>query len=79
MGMPPKYSAEEITFTKKYKSPDPAKAKDWLRKMMAGYRATYITKSFNWQLKHYFVKIDAAEKGLHNIIFYKPEEFKKNL
>ncbi|MEW5816350.1 MAG: nitroreductase family protein [Spirochaetota bacterium] len=79
LGMPPKLPKNEIIFTGKYRDPDKTVMQAWFKKMMAGYRALYVTKSFKQQLNHYFSKIDEAEKGLREIIFYKPEEYKKKL
>ncbi|MGA2381001.1 MAG: nitroreductase family protein [Spirochaetia bacterium] len=73
-GMPPKLALSEITFAGRYKEPDAKATKRWLDQMMAGYRALYVTKSFQGQLKHYLSKSDRAEAGLHKLIFYKKEE-----
>lgn len=77
--MPPKLPKEEITFTDAYKKPNKQVIDDWLKQMMAGYRATKVTTGFKGQLKRYLTKADEAEKGLHELIFHKPEEFKKKL
>jgi nitroreductase len=74
LGMPPKLPLEAITFSGSYKETDPHITEDWLTQMQAGFRASKITHSFKSQLKHYLSKIDEAEKGLANIVFYRPEE-----
>ncbi len=74
LGMPPKLPIEEITFFHQYKESDRKVMEDWLKQMMAGYRAMRITDSFKEQIRRYVSKIDAAEKGLRELIFYKPEE-----
>jgi nitroreductase len=76
-GMPPKLPLSEITFTGRYKEPDKKIAKRWLDQMTAGYRALYITKSFQGQLRHYLSKTNKAEAGLRKLIFYKKEGFAK--
>jgi nitroreductase len=77
-GMPPKLPLSEITFTGRYKEPDGKIAKRWLDQMTAGYRALYVTKSFQGQLKHYLSKADRAEAGLRELIFYEKEGFAKS-
>ncbi len=77
--MPPKLPLEEITFTGTYREPDDKVMKNWLEQMMAGYRASRVTKSFKGQLNHYLEKMDEAEKDLKDIIFYKDEEKKKSI
>lgn len=70
LGMPPKLPLSEITFAGRYKEPDDKATRRWLDQMRAGYRALYITRSFQGQLKRYLSKIDQAEAGLHKLIFY---------
>ena len=77
LGMPPKLPLKEITFSGKYKPPDPEVMQAWLEQMMAGYRALYVTRSFNDQLTSYNSRIDETEAGLRKMIFYKDEEFKQ--
>ena len=77
--MPPKLPKEEIIFTDTYNEPNNQVIDDWLKQMMAGYRATKLTTGFKGQLKRYLSKADEAEKGLNELIFHKPEEFKKKL
>ncbi len=74
LGMPPKLPMEEIVFENSYKLPDRKIMKDWLQQMMAAYRCVYVTRSFSQQLKQYLSKIDAAEQGLKDLIFHRPED-----
>jgi nitroreductase len=74
LAMPPKLPMEQITFSKKYKGPDPEVMKAWLHQMIAGYRAWRITDSFQEQLRRYIAKIDDAEEGLDKLIFYAEDE-----
>lgn len=76
-GMPPKLPIDQIVFEYKYQEPDLNAMKSWLQQMQAGYKATRITESLSKQLDRYNERIEDAEKGLHDIIFYKPEEFLK--
>jgi nitroreductase len=71
LGMPPKLPISEITFAGRYKEPDGKVMKRWLDQMRAGYRALYVTKSFQGQLRRYLSKLDQAEAGLHKLIFYR--------
>lgn len=77
LGMPPKLPLEEIVFTGKYKQPDKTVMKRWLQQMMAAYRAAFVTRSLQGQMQHYLSKVDNAEKGLRDLIFYRPEESAK--
>jgi nitroreductase len=79
LGMPPKLPLDQITFTDTYRESDEETMQQWLKGMMAGYRATKITGSFKGQLKKYLSKVDEAEEGLRKLIFYKPEEYKNTL
>jgi hypothetical protein len=74
-GMPPKLPLDATTFTGTYKQPDPQVMRSWLEQMMAGYRAQYVTRSFNDQLSAYNRRIDQAEEGLRRMIHYRDEEF----
>jgi nitroreductase len=73
-GMPPKLPTAEITFAGSYREADTATMKAWLDQMTAGYRATHVTSSFRGQLRHYLSKIDEAEAGLRELIYYRDEE-----
>ena len=70
LAMPPKMPLEQITFTEKYKEADRKVMNRWMEQMIAGYRAWKVTDSFQAQLKRYLAKIDGAEKGLEDLIFY---------
>ena len=69
--MPPKLPTETITFTGKYREPEPEVLESWMEQMKAGYRALKITGSFQKQLDHYRSKLNGAEEGLEKIIFYR--------
>lgn len=73
-GMPPKLPLDQIVFEDRYRQADHDVMKSWLHQMQAGYRATRITDSLKNQLDRYNERIEDAEKGLRQIIFYKPEE-----
>ncbi len=73
-GMPPKLPLDQITFTDTYKEPDPEVMESWLEQMTAGYRAAMITKSFRGQIRRYLSKLEDAERGLRDMIFYRDEE-----
>lgn len=73
-GMPPKLPRDQITFTDTYKEADPEIMESWLEQMTAGYRATMITQSFRGQIKRYLSKLEEAERGLHDLVFYRDEE-----
>ena len=78
--MPPKLPLSEIVFTEGvYKEPDRKVMEKWLKEMMAGYRAMFVIQSFKDRINHYLAKVDEAEKGLHKIVFYKKEEFRKKI
>jgi len=76
LGLPPKLPLSEVTFSGKYREPDEKIMRSLLAEMAAGYRAMYVTKSFNNQLTAYNSRIDETEAGLRKMIFYKDEEFK---
>ena len=76
-GAPPKLPLDQITFTGKYRESDSSVMEHWLDGMMAGYRAAHVVKSFRGQLNHYLSRVDDAERDLHRMIFYAPEEFRK--
>jgi nitroreductase len=74
---PPKLPLDQVVFKGRYRESDPNVMKDWLDGMMSGYRAMHVVKSFKGQLRHYLSKVDEAEKGLHRMIFYAPEQSKR--
>jgi nitroreductase len=67
--LPPKLPMEQIRITDKYVYPDQHIMEDWLSQMIAGYKASHLTSSFNAQLKVYQSKIDQAEADLQKLIF----------
>jgi len=70
LAMPPKLPLEQVTFTGTYREPDMKVMKSWLQQMIAGYRAWKVADSFQAQLRRYLAKIDDAEKGLQDMVFY---------
>ena len=74
--MPPKLPLNAVTFFHgKYREADKEELQKWLEEMMAGYRASFVTQGFKGKLNHYLKKADEAEKTLHELIFYRKEEF----
>ena len=73
LGLPPKLPLEEIVYSGTYREPDGAIIQRWIKEWMAAYRSVFITRSFNSQIKSYLSRVDEAEKGLNDIIFY-PQE-----
>jgi len=67
--MPPKLPIETISFTGKYREPDPAVMEDWLAQMKAGYKASHLNSSFEAQLNIYRSKIGKAETDLRQMTF----------
>lgn len=73
-GMPPKLPLDQITFTDTYKEPDREVMESWLEQMTAGYRAAMITQSFRGQIRRYLSKLEDAERGLRDLVYYTNEE-----
>ncbi|MCS7261387.1 MAG: nitroreductase family protein [Anaerolineae bacterium] len=69
--MPPKLPLEQICFTGLYRGVTPAVAEDWLKQMIAGYKAAYPLSSFERQLQIYRMKIDRAERDLTAMVFHR--------
>lgn len=69
--LPPKLPLKQITFTEKYFQPDPKIMEDWLSQMVAGYKVSHLTSSFDAQLRIYQNKISQAEADLQSVIFAK--------
>ncbi len=69
--MPPKLPMQQICMGSSYLPPDPQVIEDWLSQMIAGFKATHLSSSFDAQLKIYQSKIDQAEKDLYEMIFPK--------
>ncbi len=72
--MPPKLPIDQICFTGKYKEAELGILKDWFSQMFTGYKAEHPFSSFDAQLELYRGKIDQAEKDLHNMVFYRPNQ-----
>ncbi|MDR3574541.1 MAG: nitroreductase family protein [Anaerolineaceae bacterium] len=70
--MPPKLPLETVCFEDKYKEPAASIMEDWLAQMVAGYKASHISSSFDAQLKIYQNKIGRAEADLENMIYCRP-------
>jgi len=67
--MPPKLPLDQICFTGQYRGVSPAIAEDWLKQMIAGYKAAYPLSSFERQLHIYRAKIGQAEQDLSRMVF----------
>ncbi len=67
--MPPKLPLEQVAFGPQYCEPDPAIMHDWLAQMIAGYRASHLTSTFDAQLRLYRSKIGQAERDLQMLVF----------
>jgi nitroreductase len=70
--MPPKLPLDQICFTGEYRETDPKVLGDWIKQMVAGYKASYPNSSMEAQLQVYKSKITQAEEDLHGMIFNKP-------
>jgi nitroreductase len=70
--MPPKLPFEQIYFTDHYPQPNMAVMQDWLAQMVAGYKASHLTSSFDGQLAVYRSKISRAEIDLRKMVFTDP-------
>ncbi len=75
--MPPKLPLEQICFSGHYPQPDVTVMQDWLAQMVAGYKASHLTSSFEAQLAVYQSKISQAETDLHKMVFPDPSELNK--
>jgi nitroreductase len=64
--MPPRLPLETVCFdgAAGYREPAPGVMQDWLAQMVAGYKASHITSSFEAQLRIYQSKIAQAEADL---------------
>jgi nitroreductase len=67
--MPPKLPPEQVFFKGTYPPPDPATMESWLAQMIAGYKASHLSSSFQSQVSIYQRKIGQAETDLHEMIF----------
>jgi nitroreductase len=70
--MPPKLPLTQICFSNHYPQPDMTVMQDWLAQMVAGYKASHFTSSFDAQLAVYQSKIGKAETDLHKMVFPDP-------
>ena len=75
--MPPKFSADQIFFEGRYTARTRSDA-SWLSQMVAGYKASHLTSSFEGQLKLYQSKIGQAEADLQEMIFYRDKPIDKH-
>lgn len=67
--MPPKLPLQTVCFSGKYQEPNTSIMEDWLAQMVAGYKTSHITSSFDAQLKVYQNKIGSAEIDLENMVY----------
>jgi nitroreductase len=68
--MPPRLPMDTVCFdgAAGYREPAPGVLQDWLAQMIAGYKASHLTSSFQAQLRLYKSKIGKAEADLHRMI-----------
>jgi nitroreductase len=66
--MPPKLPLDQICFQRKYREADSAIMEDWLAQMIAGYKASHLSSSFEAQLRIYQSKIGKAEADLERMV-----------
>ena len=67
--MPPKLPLQTVCFTGKYQEPAGSVMEDWLAQMVAGYKASHLSSSFDAQLKVYQNKIGQAEVDLEDMVY----------
>ncbi|HEY3289344.1 MAG TPA: nitroreductase family protein [Anaerolineae bacterium] len=69
--MPPRFPQETVCFdgASGYREPEPAVLQDWLEEMLAGYKASHLTSSFQAQLRLYQSKLGKAEADLRRMVF----------
>lgn len=69
--MPPRFPMETVCFdgVSGYQEPAPGVLHDWLDQMIAGYKASHLTSSFQAQLGLYQSKIGKAEADLRRMVF----------
>ncbi len=69
--MPPRLPMETVSFdgATGYREPAPGVLDDWLAQMIAGYKASHLTSSFQAQLHLYQSKIGKAEADLRRMVF----------
>jgi len=66
--MPPKLPLDQVCFQGKYREADSAIMEDWLAQMIAGYKASHLSSSFEAQLRVYQSKLGKAEADLQAMI-----------
>jgi nitroreductase len=66
--MPPKLPLDQVCFQGKYREADSAVMEDWLAQMIAGYKASHLSSSFEAQLRVYQSKLGKAEADLETMI-----------
>lgn len=66
--MPPKLPLDQVSFTGRYRPPEPDLMRDWLAQMMAGYTVSKLGVSFEGQLRVYQDKIGQAEADLREMV-----------
>jgi nitroreductase len=66
--MPPRLPLDAICCEGRYHEADPAVLADWLRQMVAGYKAGHLLSSFEGQLNVYRSKIGRAEADLKEMV-----------
>ncbi|MGQ9501203.1 MAG: nitroreductase family protein [Anaerolineae bacterium] len=69
--MPPKLPLDQICFTGLYRGVAVSVAEEWLKQMIAGYKAAYPFSSFERQLRIYRAKIGQAERDLTRMVFHR--------
>jgi nitroreductase len=74
--MPPKLPADQIFFSGQYQPPDRETMESWLAQMIAGYKASHLSSSFQSQVNIYQQKIGQAETDLHEMIFDRGKDSK---
>ncbi len=73
--MPPRLPLQTVSFdgAQGYREPAPGIMCDWLEQMIAGYKVSHLSSSFEAQLRIYQNKIGQAEADLHRMIFGETE------
>ena len=67
--MPPRLPLEQICFDGQYREADEEVMAEWMRQMIAGYKASFPTSSLQAQLGVYQSKIGQAEADLRQMVF----------
>jgi nitroreductase len=69
--MPPKLPLDQICFHGCYLEADAAIMEDWMSQMIAGFKASHLSSSFEAQLQLYQSKIGRAETELKSMVYYR--------